>query len=88
MISLVLQIFSGKELLVKKLADLRPRQGNLLRRNHFSGVYKPLLISFEVDATRPRPRANKISKKYNYKLKALEFTSGQDKKSFTVSPVA
>jgi hypothetical protein len=43
MFALVLQIFFWKEHLVKNLADLHPRQGNLLQRNHFSGVYKTSL---------------------------------------------
>jgi hypothetical protein len=43
MLAQVLQIFLGKEHLVKKLADLHPRQGNLLQRNNFSAVYKTSL---------------------------------------------
>jgi hypothetical protein len=34
------QYFLGKEHLVKKMADIRPRQSNLLQRNNFSGVNK------------------------------------------------
>jgi hypothetical protein len=39
MLAQVLQIFWGKEHLVKKSADLHPRQGNSLQRNYFSAVY-------------------------------------------------
>jgi hypothetical protein len=43
MLAHVLQIFLGKEHLVKKLANHHPRQGNLLQRNNFSAVYKTYL---------------------------------------------
>jgi hypothetical protein len=33
----------GERTPCKKLADLRPRQGNLLQRNYFSAVYKTSL---------------------------------------------
>jgi hypothetical protein len=39
MLAQVLQIFWGKEQLVK-MADLHPRQGNLLQRDNFLAVYK------------------------------------------------
>jgi hypothetical protein len=39
----VVQIFGGKEHLVKKSADLHPRQGNLLQRSNFSAAYKTSL---------------------------------------------
>jgi hypothetical protein len=39
MLAQVLQIFLGKEHLGKKMADLHPRQGNLLQRQ----VYKASL---------------------------------------------
>jgi hypothetical protein len=45
MLAQVLQIFGGKEHLVKKLDDLHPRQRNLFHRNNFSAYYKPLLTS-------------------------------------------
>jgi hypothetical protein len=34
--------FFGKEYREKKLADLQPRQGNLLQRSNFQGSTKPL----------------------------------------------
>jgi hypothetical protein len=48
-----LQIFLGKEHLVKKLADLHPRQDNLLQRNNFSAVYKTSLYILHIIGWRP-----------------------------------
>jgi hypothetical protein len=43
MLAQALQIFLGKEHIVKKSADLHPRLGNLLQRNKFYAVYKTSL---------------------------------------------
>jgi hypothetical protein len=45
MLAQVLQIFLGERTSCKKLADLQPRQGNLLQRNIFTGSTKPLFTT-------------------------------------------
>jgi hypothetical protein len=46
MLAQALPIFLGKEYLVKNwLISTLHRQGNLLQRNNFSAVYKPLFTS-------------------------------------------
>jgi hypothetical protein len=45
MFALVLQIFFRERTPCKKLADLHPRQGNLLQKKIFQGSTNPLLTS-------------------------------------------